>query len=162
MTHHTTDQDRVWTLIDDIGLCMLVTHDGASDELRSRPMRAHAARDEDAIYFLTDARDHKDNEVEINDNVCLTFADNGGYRYVSVTGTANILDDRSKIDELWSTAARAFWESKDDPNIRVLRVRPAMAEFWDSPGKIVTTVKMAAAAITGSKPNLGDNRKVVL
>ncbi|MDR6870482.1 general stress protein 26 [Bosea sp. BE125] len=161
MTHHT-DQDRVWTLIDDIGLCMLVTHDGSSDELRSRPMSAHAARDEDAIYFLTDARNHKDDEVEINDNVCLTFADNGAYRYVSVTGTANILDDRRKIGELWSTAARAFWESKDDPNIRVLRVRPAMAEFWDSPGKIVTTVKMAAAAITGSKPHLGDNRKVVL
>ncbi|WNJ93046.1 pyridoxamine 5'-phosphate oxidase family protein [Bosea sp. 685] len=161
MTHHT-DQDRAWTLIDDIGLCMLVTHDGSSDELRSRPMSAHAARDEDAIYFLTDARNHKDDEVEINDNVCLTFADNGSYRYVSVTGTANILDDRRKIGELWSTAARAFWKSKDDPNIRVLRVRPAMAEFWDSPGKIVTTVKMAAAAITGSKPHLGDNRKVVL
>ncbi len=161
MTHHT-DQDRVWALIDDIGMCMLVTHDGSSDALRSRPMSAYAARDEDAIYFLTDARNHKDDEVEINDNVCLTFADNGGYRYVSVTGTANILDDRRKIGELWSIAARAFWESKDDPNIRVLRVRPATAEFWDSPGKIVTTVKMAAAAVTGSKPNLGDNRKVVL
>jgi hypothetical protein len=37
-----------------------------------------------------------------------------------------------------------------------------MAEFWDSPGKIVTSVKMAAAALTGAKPNLGENRKVVL
>ena len=81
---------------------------------------------------------------------------------VSVTGTANLLDDRNRVAELWSTAARAFWESKDDPNIRVLKVRPAMAEFWDSPGKVVTTVKMAAAAVTGSRPDLGTNRKVLL
>ena len=46
--------------------------------------------------------------------------------------------------------------------IRVLRVRPFMAEFWDSPGKIVTSVKMAVAAITGGQPELGDNRKVSL
>jgi general stress protein 26 len=161
MTHHT-DQDRVWTLIEDIGLCMLVTHDGSGDELRARPMSAHVARDEDAIYFLTDVRNHKDDEVAINDNVCLTFADNGGYRYVSVTGTANVLDDRGKIEALWSPAAKAFWDSKDDPAIRVLRVRPAMAEFWDSPGKIVTSVKMAVAAVTGGKPDLGTNRKVSL
>ncbi|SEF81498.1 pyridoxamine 5'-phosphate oxidase family protein [Bosea lathyri] len=161
MTHHT-DQARAWKLIEEIGICMLVTHDGTGDELRARPMSAHASQEDDTISFLIDIRDHKDDEVEINDNVCLTFADNSGYRYVSVTGTANVVDDRQKIDELWSTSARAFWKSKDDPNIRVLRVRPALAEFWDNPGKIVTTVKMAAAALSGSKPNLGDNRKVVL
>lgn len=157
-----TDQDRAWELIEEIGLCMLVSHDGTGDQLRARPMSAHARRDEDAIYFLTDLRSHKDDEIEINENVCLCFGDNGSYKYVSVTGTANLLDDRSRVAELWSPAARAFWESKDDPNIRVLKVRPALAEFWDSPGKIVTTVKMAAAAITGSRPDLGSNRKVLL
>jgi general stress protein 26 len=161
MTHHS-DQDRVWEMIDDIKFAMLVTHDGQGDELRARPMHAHGERDEDAIYFLTDKRHHKDDEIEINDNVCLAFADNSGMRYVSVTGTANVLDDRRKVDELWDASNKAFWEGKDDPNIRVLRVRPSMAEFWDSPGKIVTSVKMAAAALTGAKPELGENRKVAL
>jgi general stress protein 26 len=161
MTHHN-DQDVAWELIEDIKLCMLVSHDGTGDQLRARPMDSHAARDEDAIYFLTDVRSHKDDEVEINDNVCLTFADNSGYRYVSVTGTANVLDDRRKIEELWTPDNKAFWDSKDDPNIRVLRVRPSQAEYWNSPGKVVTVVKMAAAALTGAKPELGDNRKVVL
>jgi general stress protein 26 len=157
-----TDQARVWELIEEIGLCMLVSHDGHGDELRARPMSAHARRDEDAIYFLTDLRSHKDDEIEINENVCLCFGDNSSYKYVSVSGTANLLDDRNRVAELWSTAARAFWESKDDPNIRILKVRPAMAEFWDSPGKVVTAVKMAAAAVTGSQPDLGSNRKVLL
>ena len=161
MTHHT-DQDHVWKLMDEIGFAMLVTHDGQGDELRARPMHAHPQREEDAIFFLTDRRHHKDDEIQINDNVCVTFADNSGYRFVSVTGTANVLDDRRKVDELWHPSNKAFWDSKDDPNIRVLRVKPSMAEFWDSPGKIVTTVKMAAAALTGAKPDLGDNRKVAL
>lgn len=161
MNHHT-DQDRVWSLIERIGYCMLVTHDGSGDRLRGRPMSAHPERDEDAIYFLTDVRDYKDDEVEINDNVCLTFAENESYVFVSVSGTANVLDDRSKVHALWSSAAQAFWEGKDDPNIRVLKVRPAMAEFWDSAGRIVTSVKLAAAAMTGNKADLGTNRKVVL
>lgn len=161
MSRHT-DQDRVWELMDDIGFAMLVTHDGQGDELRARPMHAHARREEDAIFFLTDRRHHKDDEIQINDNVCLAFADNGGHRYVSVSGTANVLDDRSKVQELWDPSNRAFWDDENDPNIRVLRVRPSMAEFWDSPGKIVTTVKMAAAALTGAKPDLGENRKVAL
>lgn len=159
MTHHS-DQDRVWSLIERIGHCMFVTHDGT--ELRARPMSAHAEREQDAIYFLTDARNHKDDEVQINDQVCLTFADNGSYVFVSVSGTANVRDDRAKVHELWSVAAQAFWESKDDPNIRVLEVRPHQAEFWDSPGKIVTAVKMATAAVTGGKPDIGENRKVTL
>lgn len=159
---HVTDQDRVWSLIERIGHCMLVTHDGTGDRLRARPMSAHPDREEDAIYFLTDIRDCKDDEVEINNAVCLTFAENESHVFVSVSGTANVLDDRRKVHELWSSAAQAFWESKDDPNIRIVKVRPASAEFWDSPGGIVTAVKMAAAAISGERPDLGTNRKVVL
>ena len=36
------------------------------------------------------------------------------------------------------------------------------AEFWDSPGSVISYVKMAAAAVTGTRPDLGDNRKVAL
>jgi general stress protein 26 len=161
MTHHT-DSQTAWSLIEKISLCMLVTHDGGGDELRARPMSAHARPDEGAIYFLTDARNHKDNEIEINENVCLAFADTGGQKYVSVTGIANVSSSREMIDELWSTPAKAWWDSKDDPNIRVLRVMPTQAEYWDGPGSIVTLVKMLAAAVTGGRPELGENRKVTL
>lgn len=161
MSHHS-DQDKVWDLIDDIKFAMLVTHDDEGDALRARPMHAHGDREEDAIYFLSDRRHHKDDEIHINDNVCVAFADNSGMRYVSVTGTATVLDDRAKVHELWDASDRAFWDDENDPDIRVLRVRPSSAEFWASAGKVVTTVKMAAAGLTGAKPDLGINRKVAL
>lgn len=156
------DQDRVWDLIDTIKFAMLVTHDGEGDELRARPMHAHGKREDDAIYFLTDRRHQKDDEIQINDNICLAFADTGGQRYLSVTGTATMLDDRALVHDLWDASNKAFWDDENDPDIRVLRVRPSMAEFWDSPGRIVTSVKMAAAALTGAKLEFGENRKVAL
>jgi general stress protein 26 len=159
-TDNARDQDRVWELMKTIGFAMLVSRDG--EKLRARPMSAFVERGENTIYFLTDARRHKDEEIARDPNVNLAFADTGGQKYVSLTGTATISNDRAKIRALFSTPAKAWWDSAEDPNIRVLKVAPDDAEFWDSPGTVVSYVKMAAAAITGSRPDLGDNRKVAL
>ncbi|MGJ4953900.1 pyridoxamine 5'-phosphate oxidase family protein [Bradyrhizobium sp. HKCCYLS20291] len=152
------DQDRVWDLMKKIGFAMLVTRDG--DRLRARPMSAYLARDENMVYFLTDARHHKDEEIARSPQVNLSFADAGSQTYVSLTGTAAISNDRAKIRELFTTTAKAWWDSAEDPNIRLLRITPDDAEFWDSPGTVVSYVKMAAAAVTGTRPDIGDNRKV--
>jgi general stress protein 26 len=152
--------DRVWKLMKKIGFCMLSTHDG--EDIRARPMAAHIDRDEYAIYFLTDADSHKDEDIARNPNVGLTFADAGDQKYVSLTGRATVSNDRQKIKELWSTPAKAWWDSPDDPSIRVLKIAPKDAQYWDSPGTVVSYVKMFAAAMTDSRPELGDNVKVKL
>ena len=92
--------------------------------------------------------------------VCLAFADTGGQNYVSLAGHAEVSSDRAKIRELWGTPAKAWWDSPDDPNIRVLKVTPAEAEYWDAPGKTMAYIKMATAAMTGHRPDMGENRKV--
>jgi general stress protein 26 len=125
-------------------------------------MSAHLERDENAIYFLTDARRHKDEEIARDPNINLSFADTGGQKYVSVTGTASVSNDRARIKQLFSTPAKAWWDSAEDPNIRVLKITPDDAEYWDSPGSVISYVKMAAAAVTGTRPDLGDNRKVAM
>ena len=161
MANDTTgDTALAWDLMHKIGFAMLVTKHG--EQLRSRPMAAHIDRDEHAIYFLTDARNHRDDEIARDPHVNLAFADNSGTKYVSLSGTAAVSNDRAKIRELFSTPAKAWWESADDPNIRVLKIAPDGAEFWDSPGMIASYVKMAAAAISGSKPDMGDNKKVAI
>jgi general stress protein 26 len=152
------DVERAWELMKKIGFAMLVTRDG--DKLRARPMSAHLERESNTIYFLTDARRHKDEEIARNPGINLSFADASAQKYVSLTGTAAVSNDRVKIKELFSTPAKAWWESADDPNIRVLKVTPDDAEYWDSPGTVVSYVKMAAAAVTGTRPDIGENRKV--
>ncbi len=152
------DAERAWELMKKIGFAMLVTRDG--DKLRARPMSAHLERDNNAIYFLTDARRHKDDEIARNPGINLSFADASAQKYVSLTGTAVVSNDRAKIKELFSTPAKAWWDSAEDPNIRVLKITPDDAEYWDSPGTVVSFVKMAAAAATGARPDIGENRKV--
>jgi general stress protein 26 len=154
------DIDRAWELMKKIGFAMLVTRDG--DRLRARPMSAYLERENNTIYFLTDARRHKDDEIARNPSINLSFADAGSQKYVSVSGTALVSNDRAKIKELFSTPAKAWWDSADDPNIRVLKISPEDAEFWDSPGTVISYVKMAAAAVTGTRPDIGENRKVAI
>jgi general stress protein 26 len=156
------DSNTAWELIEKIRFCMFVTHDSKSGEMHARPMSADVNVDDEAIYFLTDVRQHKDDEIENDRNVCLAFADTGSQKYVSVTGIATVSNDRDKIADLWSITARAWWDSKDDPNIRVLHVMPLRAEYWDSPSSVVTHIKMVAAALTGTRPTLTENKKVDL
>lgn len=152
------DTDRVWSLMEEIGFCMLNTRDG--QDIRARPMAAYVDRDSQTVYFLTDADSHKDEEIARNPRVGLSFADPGAQTYVSMTGHAEVSNDRQKIKELWSTPAKAWWKSPDDPNIRVLKVTPNDAQYWDSPGTLVSYVKMFAAALSDSRPAMGDQAKV--
>lgn len=141
-----------------IDVCMLATWDGR--ELHARPMGAYVRREDNAVYFLSDVRRHKDDEIRQYRKVCLAFADTGGQKYVSLAGHAEVSSDRGKIRELWGTPAKAWWDSPDDPNIRVLKVTPQEAEFWQGSGTTLSTIKMAAAAVTGTRPDMGENRKV--
>ena len=152
------DTTRVWELMESIGFCMLTSMDG--EELRSRPMAATVERDENRILFLTDAESHKDEEVAARPNVNLAFADAGSHSYVSLTGRATVSNDREKIREIFSVPAKAWWDGPEDPTIRLLVVTPHDAQYWDSPGKIRSTIKMAVAAVSGARPEMGDTAKV--
>ena len=158
MAIEDNDLDRVWKLMDKIGFCMLATREG--EDIRSRPMAAHSVREENTVYFLTDADSHKDNEIEAEPNVALAFADSSGQKYVSVSGVAEVSNDRAKIKQLWSTPAKAWWDSAEDPSIRVFKVTPKDAQYWDSPGTVVSYVKMLAAAVSDVRPEIGDSGKV--
>ncbi len=154
----SADAQQVWDLMKRITFAMLVTRDG--DQLRSRPMAAHLDAEHGAIYFLTDVRRHKDDEIARHQRVNLAFADSSKHTYVSVSGRALVSNERAKIKELFSTAAKAWWDSADDPNIRLLTVLPDEAEYWDSPGRLISSVKTAIAALGAGRPDLGDHGKV--
>ena len=69
-------------------------------------------------------------------------------------------NDREKIRELFGTAAKAWWDNPEDPSIRVLKVAPTEAFYWDSPGTVRAYIKMAAAAVSNSRPAMGEHGHV--
>src|SRR5208283_5873750 len=144
-THVTSSEgklDVVWSLMQEIKVPMVVTHDGHNGGMRARPMAAHLDPDANAIFFLTDAEATKDDEIYLNGNVCLVFSDIRKQRYVSLTGRAELSDDRAKIKLLWSSIDSAFWSDENDPSIRVLKIVPSIAEYWDRAGAIASAVEM--------------------
>ena len=132
------DSERVWQLMKNIGITMLASWDGK--ELQSRPMGAYVRPEENAVYFLADRRHHKDEDLNKYSKVCLAFSDTSGQKYVSVAGHVEILEDRGKIQELWGLPAKAWWSSPEDPNIRLLKVTPTDAQYWDAPGSAIAYV----------------------
>jgi general stress protein 26 len=150
------DAQRVWKLMKKIGQCMLVTNRGG--RLRARPMRALPDEKEGLIHFLTAVEGQKDDEIARTPSVCLTFTD--GERYLSVSGSAVVSQDKERIRALWSTQAQAWWDSPEDPSIRVLTITPIVAEYWENPGKLVTAVDLAVAAVSGVRPPANPAHKV--
>ncbi|MGO4567593.1 pyridoxamine 5'-phosphate oxidase family protein [Rhizobium sp. 2YAF20] len=154
----TDDIARIWSLIDKIGFCMLSTRSG--EHIKARPMSAYAEPLENSIYFLSDVASDKNGEIARWPNVCLAFADIRGQKYVSVSGVAVVIDDRELVKELWATPGKAWWQDQNNQSIRVLKVTPISAEYWDSPGTVISYINMAAAAISDTKPGMGDNAEV--
>lgn len=150
--------DRIWELADKIDFCMFTTWNG--EQQASRPMSARVKREENAIYFLTSVETGKVDELARFPNVSLGFADNANHSYVVIAGKADVSNDRAKIEELWSPFDKAFWESADDPAIRLVTVTPEDAELWDGPNGLIASAKMLFAVATGATPDMGDNAKV--
>jgi general stress protein 26 len=160
MSDLAADIDRVWTLVKNIPVAMVVTHDGQGRDMRARPMAPRPAQEEGAIYFLTDADSGKAEEVHRNNTICLTLADPRRQKFLSITGCGQMIDDRDLIKRLWSVYDKAFWPDASDPRIRILRVEPESAGFWEGAGLIVTAVKLAAATVSGERMHVGANQKV--
>jgi general stress protein 26 len=153
--------DRVWEIIERVGVCMLTTH--AANGLRARPVEARPNRAEGVIWFVTDRRSGKEHEIDAEHDVGLVFVDHKEKAYLSITARAEIRDDHAKAAEIWKSSDGIWWSGPDDPNVCVIRARPLTAELWDGPAsQAVATFELAKARLTGNKPNLGENRKVTV
>jgi general stress protein 26 len=150
--------DRIWELAKKIDFCMFVTWDG--ERQQARPLSSRVERDEHAIYFLISADGHKVPQIEQFPVVNLAYADTGSMKYVSISGQAEVTNDRAKIKDLWSDFDKAWWDDENDPDIRLLTVTPERAELWDSPNKAIAFSAMLISAVTGAKPKMGDNATV--
>ena len=152
---------RVWEIIEKAGVGMLTTRfDGG---LRARPLEARPDRSEGVIYFVTDLRGAKDDEIEAAPEVCFVVIEHKDKAYLSITGHASVLDDHAKAAAIWKKTDDMWWKGPDDPNVRVLRLVPGRAELWDGPSNsAVAAFEFAKARLTGEKPNLGENRKVTV
>ena len=156
------DLQKLRGLVKDIDFCMLTTVD-ETGHLHSRPMSSNGDIDPDgSLWFFTSASSHKVDEIAKLPKVSVSFADPDNQRYVSISGTAHLVRDRNKIDELWRPEFKMWFPNgKDDPDVALLRVSTEQAEYWDSPASTIGYVlNFVSSLVSGKEPDLGENRKV--
>ena len=121
-------QDRVWAIIEKAGVGMLTTR--FTGGLRARPLEPRPNRDEGAIYFVTDVRGGKDDEIERAPEVCLVVIDHKDKVYLSITGRGAVTRDETKAKAIWKKTDNVWWlDGPGDPNVRVLQLMPGRAEL---------------------------------
>ena len=157
----TDDQvQKVTELMDGIRIAMLTTTD-AQGRLVSRPMATQDVEFDGDLWFITERSAAAVDQVQANPRVNVAFA--GSSSWVSLSGTAEVVDDLQKLKELWDTFTGAWMEGgPENPENVLLRVEADSAEYWDSPGSKVTQVlNLVKAKVTGERFE-GDNEVVDL
>lgn len=142
LTADLTEQNpisRIWDIVEKARVGMLTTQ--FCGGLRARPLQARPDRGAGIIWFITDVRGVKDDEIGAAHDVGLVFIDERDRVYLSVTGRASVVRDAAKTKEVW-TATDDIWlpGGADDPNVRLLRMQPVTAELWDGPSSAAVVV----------------------
>ncbi len=150
-------------LAEDVRVCMFITNTNAEDE-HTRPMSTIEVEEDGTLWFFTDIRSIKIEEVAADKEVHLTYAHPGKESYMDVWGSAKIVTDKQQIKDKWSPIIKAWFpDGVDDPNIALLKIKPNQCYYWDAEtGKMVQFLKMAAAAITGKRLADGKEGKLIL
>ncbi|MEO5696715.1 MAG: pyridoxamine 5'-phosphate oxidase family protein [Burkholderiaceae bacterium] len=165
-SNSTDARAKLWELIKDIRFAMFTTrHDNG--HLHSRPMTTQNSKlDEDASLWFFMARGAEPvADLGAEPNVNVVYADPGDDSYVSVSGTAVVVDDLARKEKLWSKMAEAWFPGgPSDPNLALVRVDITHANYWDvKQSKPMQLYHMAKAVVTGKPPtDLGEEVEVRL
>lgn len=137
---------------------MLVTRT-SEGMLRARPMfiaeskveSKVGSRDAAEILFISSLSAEAVDEILAEERAAVVMQ--GATRYLSISGRASVIKDAARVAELWRPLMYAWFESKDDPSLVIIRFVPEEAEYWDQAGMrgIKLAFKALKAAVTGDK-----------
>ena len=147
-------------LAKEINVCMFITNNEHEDH--TRPMATIDVDDDGTLWFFTDVRSIKVEEVNTNHKAHLVYAHPGKESYLDVWGNATTTKDKQTIQNKWSPIAKAWFPNgADDPNLALLQIKPTSVYYWDAEaGKMISFLKIAASAITGTHLSEGAEGKL--
>lgn len=156
----TTPDQKLHDLLKDFGTVMLVSRT-AEGHLRARPMQVAEVEEDGTLWLMTERHSPKTREIAQDEHV--NVAMQSSMKYVSLSGTADLIDDRARISRLWNEAWKVWFPGgKDDPNLTLLRVRGQTGEYWDNSGTsgLRYLIEAGRAYFSGTKPDVAGDPKI--
>jgi general stress protein 26 len=123
---------RFLELVADFETAMLVTVD-REGRLRSRPMQIARTERTGDLWFVTPLASGKTEEIAADVRCAITLQSKR--HFVSITGTAELVQDRELVNRLWSDTWRPWFpHGPDDPELVLIHFEAEEAEYWDTSG----------------------------
>jgi general stress protein 26 len=102
---------------------------------------------------VTDRNSGKVDDLNMDSEVAITMQSSN--KFVSLSGTASIVEDQAKINELWREVWKVWFpEGKESESVILLRIEPTRGEYWDNSGLngVKYLLKAGKAYLQGTKP----------
>ncbi len=156
----TKPGDKLRDLLSDFDTAMLVTRTGQG-QLRARPMSFAEIESDGTLWFLTARHSAKSDEIALDSHVNVNMQSKR--KFVSVSGTAAIVEDQAKLATVWKAAFQVWFPGgQDDPDLVLLRVHCESGEYWDYGGAsgIKYLIEAGKAYLSGTRPEVEHDAKV--
>lgn len=153
MTHDHANDDvaKVAELVDQARIAMLTTMTAEGTHV-SRPMALQEVEFDGDLWFFTYDDSPKAAEVRTHPQVNVSFSDDKHNAWTSLSGRAEIVQDRAKAEELWAAPLEVWFpDGLETPNLALLKVHVETAEFWEaSQSRVKKLIGGVRAAVTGN------------
>jgi len=163
MSKDKNPHDRLWEMIKDIRFGML-THRHPEGGLHAHPLTTQnkGLGPQNILYFFVSKTTELGQRLQADGNVNVSYSDPHKDVYVSITGRAVISEDADAKQRLFNSMAKAWFPGgASDPDLELVEVHITHAEYWDiKESKPTQLFKMAAAAVSGERPVMGEHKEV--
>lgn len=161
MTDAPEEVAKLAKLMNGIKIAMLSTVD-ADGNFNSRPMAQQEVEGDGDLWFFAETDSSAVAHIASNPHVGVTLS--SASTWISIHGTAEVVNDPAKLHELWNAGVEAWLpEGPDDPNVRLIKVNADGAEYWDTPGgRVASAMSYIKSKATGKPYDGGENETVNL
>ncbi|MFP3396142.1 pyridoxamine 5'-phosphate oxidase family protein [Brevibacterium sp. SIMBA_078] len=126
----------------------------ADGKILAHPMAPQQVTEEADVWFFLALDGDQAKALQTNPEVNISLAEAGNW--LSVAGRVKFVDDKAKVDELWSDSAKAWFDDRRDPNLGLIKVVTHSAQHWGLPGgKASGLFRMVKSKLTGDRPSGG-------
>lgn len=149
--------DKLKNMVENIDIGMMCTNTAEIDNLHAVPMSRQEVDDDGNLWFLFSSESETYHNLQKSQNISVLYSDVSNYNFLSINGIAEVSTDKNRIEKYWNKMVEAWFEKgKEDLTVRVLKVIPSEAHYWDNKSnKLVTFFKVAVSAVSNQKLDIG-------
>ena len=131
-TKRASTVKKIAELMRDLDFCMLTTQ-ATDGGFRARPMSNNGEVEFDGdVWFFSAADSRKVEEIQTHSEVELSYSDPEKFRFISMSGEAEIVRDAGKKRELWlEELERWFDEGPESEDVVLIKVTPKVVAYWN-------------------------------